>query len=962
MVREYIDPNTLGPPQLETETSTVDMEELRKFVAEFKSRQLEALNLYEPMPWQNQFHACTAKEALLLKANQVGGSLANFVEIARAVTGQDPYKKYPKKDGVAVCVGYGERHIGQVIYRYLFRWGAFKIIRDEETGDWRTYHPWSPDVTVGGKRGDSHRKAEARPAPPLIPKRFIEGKIAWARRSADIFERVQFKNGWTLHAFNSAGDPEHAQGLTNVWLYDFDEDVAQGGWYEEAVQRTSSCNGFLRWNAMPHSKTEDIMRMVERGEEEEGNEHPNTVIIRVKQADNPYLDDKAREQNARIALSMGEDVYRRRILGELTLDSVRMYPSFDKYIHNVIVPMSPQDREDEANGRKIRTWIQKAYADNGFRVPGDWTRYVIIDPGHETCAAIFIATPPESFGDWRLQYDEIYIKKSTAAKFARAMKERSENQTFQTFIFDMHGGSLRGAGDKRWVHEYQDEFERLKIECVERGPRFAPACDNITFREQCLRNWMELRMEQGVTNGCPTYYIDAPRCPNTVREILGFKKKTIKQNGQDVTIDEANRRGSVHTVECHCDQTEVLTESGWKLFKDITLDERLGTVNLDTDKLEYQYPTRIVARPHSGEMIEFGGLKMNALVTPNHRMIARGRSKDSDFRFVDAANLCKYDNLKLTCSWDGIDHQVGLVPAVVCSKGFVGGTYIEEQKEVDPLVWAEFLGWYVSEGHAETNCNFRQNKNRVSISQSRTINPGKWARIKWILEQLPWKHYEVKNGFVLSTKQLHDYLVQFGKCYDKWIPDWVKQGSPRIINAFLSGAISGDGWTSKNGTRHYASSSKRMADEMQELFMKVGVTGSVIRVPKSEKIGIIRGREVRATCDMYWFTEWKKGIAGLRDYRNEVNYGPVQYEGMVYCATVPNGTLITRRDGKPLISGNCAEYAAAHGCRYVRPPAVKLKDEFDLLMEQRAHRAKKRRMKSSFMGNSNTITLGPRGE
>ena len=28
------------------------------------------------------------------------------------------------------------------------------------------------------------------------------------------------------------------------------------------------------------------------------------------------------------------------------------------------------------------------------------------------------------------------------------------------------------------------------------------------------------------------------------------------------------------------------------------------------------------------------------------------------------------------------------------------------------------------------------------------------------------------------------------------------------------------------------------------------------------------------------------------------------YEGMVWCATVPNGSLITRRDGKPLISGN----------------------------------------------------------
>ena len=548
-----IDPNSIPEPEREDDplsVSQVDMEDLRKLIAESKSRSVEALKLYEPMPWQDEFHRCRAKEALILKANQVGGSLCNFVEIARALTGQDPYNKYPKKDGVAVCVGYGERHIGQVIYRYLFRWGAFKIIRDEVTGEWRTYRPWPTERTVNGKRGDSHRAAEARPAPPLIPKRFIEGKIAWQRRSADIFERVQFKNGWTLHAFNSAGEPEHAQGLTNVWLYDFDEDVAQGGWYEEAVQRTSSCNGYLRWNAMPHSKTEDILKFVERGDEQANEENPATVIIRVKQADNPFLDEKAREQNARIAMSAGEDVYRRRILGELTLDSIRMYHTFDKYLHNAVVQMSEQDKVDEEAGVTVRSWMQKAYADNGFKVPGDWTRYVIIDPGHETCAATFIATPPEHFGDWRLQYDELYIKKSTAAIFARAMKARSENQVFQAFIFDMHGGSLRGAGAKQWVHEYQEEFERLRIESVERGPRFIPACDNIKFREQTLRKWFELRMEGGPGNGYPILYIDVARCPNTVREVLAFKKKQIKQNGVDVTIDEGNRRGPVHACEC----------------------------------------------------------------------------------------------------------------------------------------------------------------------------------------------------------------------------------------------------------------------------------------------------------------------------------------------------------------------------------------------------------------------------
>ena len=37
----------------------------------------------------------------------------------------------------------------------------------------------------------------------------------------------------------------------------------------------------------------------------------------------------------------------------------------------------------------------------------------------------------------------------------------------------------------------------------------------------------------------------------------------------------------------------------------------------------------------------------------------------------------------------------------------------------------------------------------------------------------------------------------------------------------------------------------------------------------------------------------------------------VPYSGRVYCATVPNGTLIVRRHGKMLVAGNCYVYARA---------------------------------------------------
>src|SRR5688572_24699975 len=115
----------------------------KRLVAEKMRRECEALRLYEPQAFQDEFHKSTVRKLIMQKANQVGGTLCGAVEVARAVTGQDPYHKYPQRDGVVACLGYGEGHVGTVFYQKLFRAGAFEIIRDLATGKWRTYRPWA---------------------------------------------------------------------------------------------------------------------------------------------------------------------------------------------------------------------------------------------------------------------------------------------------------------------------------------------------------------------------------------------------------------------------------------------------------------------------------------------------------------------------------------------------------------------------------------------------------------------------------------------------------------------------------------------------------------------------------------------------------------------------------------------------------------------------------------------------
>ncbi len=85
-------------------------------------------------------------------------------------------------------------HIGINVHPYLFESARFKIIKDELTGEWRTFRPWDEndarrlkDVEIDAQ---GNRRPVVRDAPPLIAPRFVK-KIAWENRAKKIFSYVR---------------------------------------------------------------------------------------------------------------------------------------------------------------------------------------------------------------------------------------------------------------------------------------------------------------------------------------------------------------------------------------------------------------------------------------------------------------------------------------------------------------------------------------------------------------------------------------------------------------------------------------------------------------------------------------------------------------------------------------------------------------------------------------------------
>ena len=71
---------------------------------------------------------------------------------------------------------------------------------------------------------------------------------------------------------------------------------------------------------------------------------------------------------------------------------------------------------------------------------------------------------------------------------------------------------------------------------------------------------------------------------------------------------------------CYDDTTEILTENGFKLFKDLDKNEKVATLNPTNNEIEYHIPTHHIAEPYKGDLNCVKNSLIDYAVTPNHKM------------------------------------------------------------------------------------------------------------------------------------------------------------------------------------------------------------------------------------------------------------------------------------------------------------------------------------------------------
>jgi hypothetical protein len=365
----------------------------------------------------------------------------------------------------------------------------------------------------------------------------------------------------------------------------------------------------------------------------------------------------------------------------------------------------------------------------------------------------------------------------------------------------------------------------------------------------------------------------------------------------------------MQVASCHDADTQILTRQGWLPFQDLTVDNEVATVDPVTSALTYEHPVRVVNLPYSGDMITVQNARHDFQVTPDHTMMVRkwdeaARKLSPDYSFVEAESLGWYSGFMESVRYAGTPHD-----GTYTIPGIPGYKRASQRDDlvVNMQDWLGFLGIYLAEGTMIQRTPKCQNKVQIAAFKDREK-----TFVRKVMDGLGITPLELRDRFTFENARIYQHLESLGLkgvyAPEKFVPAFVFELPAADITSLLTGHREGDGSQNSRGRWTHYTSSPRLADDLARLiFLSGGSVGISSREPSTSvmKDGrVVVGRHVnfgvrhlsgRPSC-----IERKKDVA------------IEHYEGMVYCAEVPtHHTLVTRRNGKVLISGNCTGNALA---------------------------------------------------
>ncbi len=370
--------------------------------------------------------------------------------------------------------------------------------------------------------------------------------------------------------------------------------------------------------------------------------------------------------------------------------------------------------------------------------------------------------------------------------------------------------------------------------------------------------------------------------------------------------------------ECYTPNMQVLSKRGWLDFTEIKAQDFLGTVNPKTNAFEWQQPSRVIAKPHVGQIMVIKGVDQKLEVTPNHNIYVAEGSRPAELKEWKLAPAINY----LQTPFYMLQAPKGEFPFPEAPVEFVfpGGSYTNSvnveitypEFKIPTKKLGEFLGVLltsskITKGNPGLKVELAKKRKMAEYSKllkelgvNHQIMPGKRHTPAFIyIFDYAIEAYIQKLGATVTSREFpYEILDTHGSIITDLIKglawDTLKHSviTAAPVNVF-----------------HF--SSKKLAEAFQQLNLLLGKTFNVIETLKAKQT-----KDRKNAFHSWSCTPRESTMLGVNNQvigrdRNDATIELVPYSGEVYCATVPNGTLIvsnkTTRYRVPLISGNCQD-------------------------------------------------------
>ncbi|HUU89432.1 MAG TPA: LAGLIDADG family homing endonuclease, partial [Candidatus Glassbacteria bacterium] len=414
-----------------------------------------------------------------------------------------------------------------------------------------------------------------------------------------------------------------------------------------------------------------------------------------------------------------------------------------------------------------------------------------------------------------------------------------------------------------------------------------------------------------------------------------YKSKLKEWHAYNKWKEERNPQRAVLEAkfgyDCYsADDTEFLTKNGWKSFDSISEQDELATIfvgepTTQKEKFELEYQKYIdkFDGTFTGEMYRLYGYHTDVLVTPNHRMLVQELEKN---------------NHKIKGNWK-LEEISRLSNCFQCLRNITPNKKNHKEHfpetKIPKEAFLKLMGWYLSDGsvNKKRTITISQKKNgKLYSSMKKFANKYEHSNLyEYVRNPNDFNPNEIIEAVLTVCSNDSEKIINdCGKTKNKSIPRWVFSLSKYKMNILLDALIMGDGTKSRpDNSMIYYSSSKKLANDVQELAFLCGYETSLYGPydQKNEKYEI----------HMYQ-VHINKTREQFKTFYKSANIEKIPYVNKkIVCFTVPNGTLITRRNGHVAIHGNskhamhlvrlmrmCEEILATGEIRVKRPDAKEL--------------------------------------